>query len=348
MGVVRKLAARWLEFEAKRILEQVLPGDTAHVPDIRIDQILSTGHRRKIIATRGDRKYICQLALRHGYCTALSELHNLARKNDVPLAPVLGAGTCWRGIIPVHYIVLDWMPGSPCNNKIRLNQHQLTELGRIFGRLHAISSDQWETAGMKYPTRFDNVDLRQDRWASFIRKLCAFEEESLNDRGKEALAWMRQESAFLKSLSRYSLVHGDPHGNNVLLGKDQLSLIDTDQMRFDFAPFELFRCLLANYNEFDLERQTAFLQGYRETVDRMLWKMWEEHKIIVAATVFLQLANQKLIQSRSLDDPRRKALRSRRAMSYWRTFLRLAEHPGQVGNLERMIAVYWEEWNSAA
>src|SRR5690606_8208542 len=142
-----------------------------------------------------------------------------------------------------------------------------------------------------------------------------------------ASAWLCDHSGFLTSISRTGLMHGDVHGGNVVLDQDILSLIDTDQMRFGFSPFELFRCLMANYNEFDPQRQAAFLKGYRAAVDPSWWHLWEEHVSFVAAVFFLETARQKLIESKTLQDASRSAVRLGYALSFWKAFLQITKAP---------------------
>jgi len=332
---------RWPESESA--LKQILPADSVDEFDIRIERTRSKKNRRKILLSRGGRKYICQLALRRAFLDDLKGMHDLARAHSVPLARVLSEGTYLECAAPVHYLVLDWMPGTTTEEVGPLTLHQLADLGRIFGHLHSIGSDQWGVPGATYPTRFNDVETMRRWWFSCIEDLNALKEAGPVDAIARSSARFYRDNAFMRSLARRSLVHGDPHGNNIVVEGDQFFLIDTDQMKFDFAPFELFHCLLSSYNEVDLERQSAFLLGYQEVVDPALWRLWEEHTTAIAATAFLIDAKTRLEHWRLFNRRGKRSSKFKRAMCSWKTFAALtAEPPAQQGDLKSVMAIFHE------
>ena len=342
MGLVTELARHWVRSASFLILDGVLP-PTPSVARARVDAVLNSGHRSKLLVTRGESKFVCQFALRRGYCEALGAMHELARADGVPLAPVLAAGIYSKPVVRMHYIVLDWMPGSPCTADVRLSLSQLTELGAIFGRLNSIDASRWMHPDVDYPTRFADFETMHDTWESMMRELRELDPEVSEQDLATASTWLRNQSAFLRSISRFGLMHGDVHGGNVVLDRGRLSLIDTDQMRFGFAPFELFRCLMANYNDFDQQRQTAFLKGYQRVVEPVWWRLWEEHVPFIAGVFFLETARQKLIESKALRHEGRSAVRFGYALTFWKAFLDMTKMPSsRAATLPDVMRIYYE------
>ncbi len=248
-------------------------------------------------------------------------MHELAQAHAIPIAPVLKADTYRRLFVPVHFLVLDWVSGVACDSNVKLTTNELTNLGRLFGRLHSVTWQcQEEFSRHRRDRKRIMVRDRPSRnWDETIRSLARIDRDAGETTVHDCIDAMREEFARFKVSGVQSLTHGDPHGNNILVERGQFHLIDTDQMQFDYAPFEFFRCLLANYCEADSARPLAFIDGYRETIDDSVWRMVEDRPRFVAAVACLELGWNKMRRASRLQG-RRREIAIREAGQLWNCF----------------------------
>lgn len=317
-----KIAGQWIDLRSEDIVKKILHSGNKTRNGVKIKNTFSTGHEKKFIAVVGKKKYVVRVSLSNDFEWE-SKAHEVCRREGAHVAPVVECGIQWRGLIPVKYLALEYLPGENLAEDSKVSLSQISRIGNIFGKIHSI--DESRFGGGKRKSKLVGAYSTQKRLKEYINyatKKIGLAGKSL----KSIREWFKKSTESLDEKEFIRLTHGDPHGNNIVKKDAKVFLIDTDSMALGFAPFEFVQCLLASYNNFDLERQRAFMQGYREEADRSLLQAWEKNKKFISAAVLLKMTWERLKFAESTDSDRR----FKRAVSFWKAFLEISSEKKEV------------------
>jgi len=335
VSLITRTVKRWLNLNAKSIIKKIFYEENEKDVEVRIEKTTGTGHERKFIAYVKEKKYVCQLSLKSQY-EDIVYLHRLGREHGVPLPEVVKYGKIWKSLVPVKFMVTEYVKGSRADDEYVFTKEETRSIGKVFGKMHSIGS----SCGKK-----DSIIDVEKKTCKSVSQSCItrYKEvtkefsESKKYKEKAAIEWTIGEVRKLKIQEIQRMVHGDPHGGNIIIGDKKIYLIDTDSISFGFAPFELSRCLMSNYNDLSIERQKEFIRGYKSSVEERVWVEWKKNIQVIFAVTFLKLAKDRVDFARSTG----ARYRYLRAMSFWKMFLEVSDASAyQISDLRDIMSLF--------
>lgn len=329
-NIAAKFAKKWISSNATKIVSEICLAEGMIHENLKIKKIRKTGHERKIIVEVDGKKYIFLISLKRSYKNK-AELHALARKKRVPLSKVLSYGLTWKLIIPINYMIIEYVEGERCDDNYNLKKEEIREIGRVFGKMHRIKMPE---------NRKDCISMKET--AENCRKNYEHIKSELNhrieDEGKDAIEWALKKLNKMENEFEKRMVHGDPHGGNLIIG-EKVNVIDTDSVHFGYATLEMARCLMSNYNRLNLKRQKIFIDGYRKSIDERVWNEWKSNTKIISSISILRFTKDKIDFAKRTE----KKYRYRMALCFWKTFIKISgEEEGQIRGVKDIMTLYDE------
>jgi len=335
---VSKIAGRWIDFRSKRIISRILNLENEKTNKVKVRHKSCTGHERKLILEVEEERYVMRISLSKNF-TWESKVHEVCRREGAPVAPVAECGVQWRGLIPVNYLVLEYLPGNNCDEDSEISLSQISKTGKAFGQIHSIGEEFFDDSKRRSKISSANsVKKLFKKYLKHSKRKIGLDKKKL----RRVSEWLREGAKIVDEKNFIRLTHGDPHGNNIIKNGEEIFLIDTDSMALGFAPFEFVQCLLASYNNLDLEKQIAFMQGYRKEADRVLLDVWEKNKKFISAAVLLKMTWERLKFAESTHSKRR----FKRAVSFWRSFLEISSREICIRSIDDINSIVKNKINN--
>jgi|GEM_PF-5458179 len=223
-----------------------------------------------------------------GLKTRLAHVHSRLlwlRENDFHHMPLWYTtrkgkyGVSYKGKL---YYVSEWIEG----NRLDRNEQEYERLGEVLGRLHHLTK-QFVSQSSSLPLRECNRFKLQHKM--FVHRLLVLKKKSngigkwFRDEGdrcrvlaEEAWRLLRQPDV-RRALRNISLIHGDVTKPNVIVGSDEVYLVDWEFTVRGSAYYEVAKTL-NNSTDFSIPHISAFLQGYQKINPLTL-----QERLIIAA-----------------------------------------------------------------
>jgi hypothetical protein len=329
-NIATKFAKRWINKNVKNIVKEICLSEGMIHENLKIEKIRKTGHERKVISKVGETKYIFRISLKRSFKKD-AEFHALARKKGVPLSETIAYGTKWISVMPIKYMIIEYVEGERCDDSYNLKKEEIKEIGKTFGKMHSIKKPK---DGKKCVSMRKVAKICRESYEHIKSEL----NRKIENEGKEAVRWVLQSLSNMENELETRMVHGDPHGGNLIIGK-KVNIIDTDSVHFGYATLEMARCLLSNYNRLNVKRQKIFIDGYRTSIDEKIWNEWQNNTKLISVISILRFAKDKVDFATRTG----KKYRYEMALNFWKTFIKVSgKRESQIGGIEDIMTLYDE------
>jgi aminoglycoside phosphotransferase (APT) family kinase protein len=130
----------------------------------------------------------------------------------------------------MYFATSEFVEGSGRGGQLTMTHDEVRCLAAQAAKLHSIHNEHW--GGLTSPENGGYVrELMQmvERYSSRAQQ-----HNMLSAAQRQAMAaWFRAWEPRLAAVSRFSLIHGDLHPNNVLFAGDKCTLVDTDEFMWN-------------------------------------------------------------------------------------------------------------------
>ena len=287
-------------------------------------------YQKRVVGMEGER-YVLYRFFDPRTADRLLWLLNECERRAVPLQrPAAWTRSPWEALrFRGFWVATDFARGEPI--LAIASPATLAALGAALARLHGIERER--------PGSLFRIHLPWKTWQQRLQAQLAHGLTVGASAGESGTAgvdaqWLMAKGAFLSTLERYQLVHGDLYGANVLAVGDTVNLIDYEAAGFEPAGLELASVLFRDFCGGRLGLRMALLDAYLQNCSSHLRALWEAHCAFYLAAAVLRLACRRDLRARRLtrrgrdgNDARLQALR----YADWARQLMEAERAGIAG-----------------
>lgn len=203
------------------------------------------GHRRAFLlqARNGDlivAKFTRSKGSRERYSAASAFL----RERDIPVPTLLNQHYTWEG----HRLLIEEFIDGKHLSEVKLTERSIEKLVASLKKMHQIESDSW-----------GRVDRRRRRKGYFRHTLRKIEDMVIKDEvikeKIERCEWLSEVVERLEQADQaYQFIHGDLHGENIVLADERVWFIDLIRSGFGSYVKDLVRIDLWEWRSFKTHR----------------------------------------------------------------------------------------------
>lgn len=258
LASMKARATWWLE--SPRTIERLIG-----TGPITIEYLKRGGHARKLLVSSETARFVCLVSLRSRPLERLRTLLSHLESRGVGVQPLVASKLTLAGFLRTRAfcLVLGYVEGE-----LAAGVRSDAELGAIaanLARLHAIAADRSDMWARNRVGPMPKRDL-VPRSAVLLHELIAA--GVLEGNGSQS--WLATLEEVPDSSLCGRMIHGHPHGGNIVLANGRAFWIDTEDLGSGCAGVELAECLLATYCGMDRARQMTFLDAYLGAADPAL------------------------------------------------------------------------------
>lgn len=227
-------------------------------------------------------EYVLYRFFKREHLERLATALSAARNAGASLQPMLGMVDSQEAGHSGYWLSLVCLPGRLMTG-VKFEKSTVESLGRTLARLNSVRGTCWAPL-----FRGHQLDVP---YFDFLQRVSLGSKES---------RWVENSERAIRRIGNFQLVHGDLHGNNILIGPDEkAALIDYELFAYEPLGLELATAMLRPFCRTEKGRK-LFHNAYLRASDsetRLVWSRCS-HALLFAAAI--RLADLRIRRQRFL------------------------------------------------